>query len=154
MKKRFMNLQLFADLIQHEITFSIDTSPDASPTYVEVSDLMDFTEALNEVVQQYQFLDKNGYSESEITGMAPVVTVTGKRDTTDTGQNFIMGKKYDINSDRKSNVQIVYPRGTETVTITAPVTIANIQEFAGAATDNSSISFELHYNAKPTVTVA
>ena len=138
--------------VQHQYTVSIDITPSASPTYTEITGLMDFTEALNEVVQQYQFLDKGGFGESEITGMQPILTVTGIRKFGDAGQDYVFSKKYDLLEDRKTNLRVTYNNGTQDVTIDAPVTLGNIQEFSGAATDGTAISFEIHFNDKPTVT--
>ena len=140
-------------LVQHQVTINIDITPGSSPTWTRLEGFMDFTEALNEVVQQYFFLDNGGNGETEITGMQPVITMTGIRQFDSDAQNYIFQstKKYGILQERQTNIQVTYNDGTQTTTIEAPVTFANIQEFSGATTDGTAISVELHFNAAPTV---
>lgn len=139
--------------IQHQITLEIDSTPNLTPTWLVVKGLENVSEALNEVVQQFQFFDKNGYSESEVTGQAPVTTLTLKRDLEDQAQNYILSKKYSVGEDRKTNMRMLVPQDNGNVTtIVVPVTIATIMDVDGASTDVSNFSVVLHYNDRPTIT--
>ena len=140
--------------VQHQVTLNLDITPSSSPTYSELEGFDNFAEALNEIVQQYNFLDKDGYGESEITGMQPVITLTGIRNTSNEAQNYIFSKKYELLEERKTNLQVVYtdPVTSVTTTIEVDVTLANMVEFSGASTDGGAISVEMHFNSKPTVT--
>ena len=107
-------------------------------------------EALNEVVQQYFFLCDNGFARNHVTGMAPAYTFTGRRVIGDAAQDFIFGLKYKVDTERQSQLRITYSTGQSTTNvITCPVTICNIQEFSGATTDDSAISFELRFDSAP-----
>lgn len=47
---------------------------------------------------------------------------------------------------------VSYKTGEDTTNvITCPITICNIQEFSGATTDDSAISFELRFDGAPEV---
>ena len=112
------------------------------------------SEALNEVVQQYFFLNDKGFARNHVTGMAPAFTMTGRRVQGDAAQDYIFSKKYKLDTDRASSFQLkvtdnsgVSPKVT---TYTVDCTICNIQEFSGASTDDSAISFELRFNGAPT----
>ena len=116
------------------------------------------SEALNEVVQQYFFLNDKGFARNHVTGMAPTFTFTGRRVQGDAAQDYIFGKKYKLDADRASSFQLkvtdnsgVSPKVT---TYTVDCTICNIQEFSGASTDDSAISFELRFNGAPTAATA
>ena len=143
----------------YNYSLSIGTASAGTPptwTYADLANGIDnISEALNETVQQYFFLADNGFARNHVTGMAPAVTVTGKRIIGDTAQDFIFGTKYNLDTARSSNVKLTYTNASsKLVTITCDCTIANIQEISGATTDDSSISFELRFDGAPTVTVA
>lgn len=120
--------------------------------YSELADGIDnIAEALNEVVQQFFFLKDKGFATNHVTGMAPAYTFTGRRVMGDAAQDFIFGKKYSLDTDRQSKLKIAYTEGSTEKTISCNCTICNIQEFSGASTDDSAISFELRFDGKPTI---
>lgn len=121
-------------------------------TYADLGDGIDnISEALNEVVQQYFFMDRGGFAINHVTGMAPTFTLTGRRVIGDAAQDYIFSKKYSLDVDRQSSFQLSYNNGTDTVTITCDCTICNAQEWSGATTDDSAISFEVRFDGQPTV---
>ncbi len=135
------------------IEASILTSGSGEPeVYSELADGIDnVAEALNEVVQQFFFLKDKGFATNHVTGMAPAYTFTGRRVMGDAAQDFIFSKKYSLDTDRQSKLKIAYTEGSTEKTISCNCTICNIQEFSGASTDDSAISFELRFDGKPTI---
>ena len=110
------------------------------------------SEALNEVVNQYQFLSDGGYARNHVTGMAPAVTFTGRRVMGDAAQNYIFSQKYALDVNRQSSFTLSYVDAEgATTTITVDCTICNIQEWSGATTEDSAISFEVRFDGKPEV---
>lgn len=152
---RTLMLQLFNDfLVNYGVNLEIDTNYPNAPNWVEIGSGFDnLSETLNEVVNQYFFLNKDGYGESEVTGMQPMMTLTGVRKRADAAQNFIFSKKYELLDERKTNIRINYQdENDNTVTITwNNVTMANIQEFGGGTTDGSAVNVEFHSSEKPVV---
>ena len=116
------------------------------------------SEALNEVVQQYFFLNDKGFARNHVTGMAPTFTMTGRRVQGDAAQDYIFSKKYKLDTDRASSFQLKVTdnSGVSPVvtTYTVDCTICNIQEYSGASTDDSAISFEIRFNGAPTAATA
>ncbi len=147
-------------LTMYNLTASIGTKktgePSASWTYAELADGIDnIAEALNEVVQQYFFLSDDGFARNHVTGMAPAFTLTGKRVIGDAAQDFIFSQKYSLDTARQSSFQLKYTDGENAEkTITCDCTICNIQEWSGATTDDSAISFEIRFDGKPVITPA
>ena len=90
--------------------------------------------------------------------MAPAFTMTGRRVQGDAAQDYIFGKKYKLDTDRSSSFQLKVTdnSGSSPVvtTYTVDCTICNIQEFSGASTDDSAISFELRFNGAPVAATA
>ena len=139
----------------YDLAVSIGVSSSGTPptwTYASLEDGIDnISEALNEVVQQYQFLSDKGFAKNHVTGVAPSFTFTGKRVYGDTAQDFIFGTKYQLDTGRKSSLKIVDSGSGTAATLTVDCTICNIQEYGGAATDDQSISFELRFDGQPTI---
>lgn len=138
----------------YKLVASIGTSKtDSVWTYAELGDGIDnLTEALNEVVQQYFFMNDNGFARNHVTGMAPAFTLSGRRVMGDAAQDYIFGKKYSLDTERQSSFKLTYTDAENAShTITCDCTICNIQEWSGASTDDSAISFELRFDGQPTV---
>ena len=112
------------------------------------------SEALNEVVQQYFFLNDKGFARNHVTGMAPTFTFTGRRVQGDAAQDYIFGNKYKLDTNRVSSFQLKVTdksgSAPKVTTYTVDCTICNIQEYSGASTDDSAISFEIRFNGAPT----
>lgn len=148
-------------MTMYNLTASIGTqksgsAPSETWTYAELADGIDnIAEALNETVQQYFFLSDDGFARNHVTGMAPAFTLTGKRVVGDAAQDFIFSQKYSLDTARQSSFQLKYTDGEGAEqTITCDCTICNIQEWSGATTDDSAISFEIRFDGKPTITPA
>lgn len=107
------------------------------------------SEALNEVVHQYQFISNGGFASNHVTGAAPAWTLTGRRVLGDAAQDYIFSKKYAFDTDRQSSLKVEYNDGTAVKSFTVPCTFCNIQEFSGASADDSAISMELRFDGKP-----
>lgn len=121
-------------------------------TYAELEKgLENIAEALNEVVQQYQFLSGRGFAQNQVTGMAPAVTVSGRRIMGDAAQDFIFSKKYKLGTDRQTSFRLTWNDAAGARSLVVPATLCNVQEWSGAITDGSAMSFELRFDAAPTV---
>ena len=144
----------------YNLEASIGTSKSSETwTYAKLENGLDnVSEALNEVVQQYFFLNDKGFARNHVTGMAPTFTFTGRRVQGDAAQDYIFGNKYKLDTNRNSSFQLKITDNSGAsfkVTIyTVDCTICNIQEFSGASTDDSAISFELRFNGAPTAATA
>ena len=141
-------------ITMYNLTASINTAASgATAVYSELADGIDnIAEALNEVVKQYFFLKDNGFAQNHVTGMAPAWTLTGRRVLGDAAQEFIFGNKYGLDTERQTTFKLEYTNASnDTVSITVPCTICNIQEFSGATIDDAAISFEIRFDGQPTV---
>lgn len=137
----------------YNLTPSIGTSVSQSTwTYAELKGIDNVTESLNEVVQQYFFMEDDGFASNHVTGIAPTFTLTGRRILGDAAQEFIFSNKYKLGEDRQSSFKLTWTDSSDaTKTLTVPCTIANVQEWSGASTDDAAISFEIRFNGAPTI---
>ena len=137
----------------YNLSASIGTSVSSNTwTYSSLDAGIDnVSEALNEVVQQYFFMANDGFASNHVTGIAPTFTLTGRRIIGDTAQDYIFGKKYSLGANRESSFKLEWTEGSTNKSLTVPCTICNIQEWSGASTDDSAISFEIRFNGAPTI---
>lgn len=145
----------------HNLIASIGTAKsgddsNATWSYAELAEGIDnIAEALNETVQQYFFWSDKGFARNHVTGMAPAFTLSGRRITGDAAQDYIFSKKYGLDTERQSSFKLEYTDATsKKMVITCDCTICNIQEWSGATTDDSAISFEIRFDGKPTMSPA
>jgi len=141
-------------LVQHGVSVEIGVSENLGVwTYAILDATWDnLTEALNEVITQWFPAANDGFADNEVTGMAPVYTLTGKRIVGNTAQDYLFSKKYALGSNRRSSLRITKVRSDGTYhTITCPCTFCNLVEIAGATTDGSNFSAELRLNGAPTL---
>lgn len=141
-------------LTQYGVELEIDTTPFAAArTWVPVCDgFNNLTEALNEQTQEYFFLCGKGFGTSEVTGIHPVVSLTGVRKIGDSAQDFIFGKKLALMEGRKTNFRLSVANADGTVRrSTVKVTMQNISEFGGATTDGAAVSVDFSFNGRPVV---
>lgn len=145
-------------LVMYGVSAEISTAESGgTETWAALGEgIENMAEALNEVVYSGYYLSNEGFGNSEITGMQPVVTVSGKRIVGDAAQDYIFdpARKYGLGDKRKSKLKLTMVGKTDNVVITCPITIANVQELSGNTQDGSAISFEMRFNGKPEVTTA
>jgi hypothetical protein len=131
----------------------IDTTPEAqAPTWATVCAGFDnISEALNETVQQYFFLCGNGFAANYVTGIAPTITLSGRRIYGDTAQDYIFGKKYDLMTARDTHFRLsrTDASGVKSAVISANVTLCNMTDVSGASNDASACSVEVRFNGAP-----
>lgn len=143
-------------LTMYNLTAQIGTASTGTPptwTYSDLDEGFDnISEALNEVVQQYQFLSDDGFARNHVTGMAPAVTLTGRRVLGDPAQDYIFSKKYSLDTERQSSLKLSWTDAENAShSVTVDCTFCNLQEWSGASTDDSAISVEIRFDGKPTV---
>ena len=145
-------------LTQYGVELEIDITPFASArTWKPVCDgFNNLTENLNEQVQEYYFLCGKGFGSDEVTGIHPVLSLTGVRKIGDAAQDFIFGQRLNLMEGRKTNLRLSIANADGTVTrYTNRVTMKNVSSFGGATTDGAAVSVDFSFNGRPiTETVA
>ena len=141
-------------LTQYGVELEIDTTPFAAArTWAPVCDgFNNLTEALNEQVQEYFFLCGKGFGSDEVTGIHPVIQLTGVRKIGDAAQDFIFGNRLNLMEARKTNLRLSLANADGTVTrYTNRVTMKNVSSFGGATTDGAAVSVDFSFNGRPVV---
>lgn len=133
----------------YETTFEIDTSATSTPSWAQLKGFTNFSKAMNEVVEQFAFLDEDGWGRSEVVGAQPTIELTGKRIVGDTAQDFIFDKQYTLGSRHVS-----YKMTKDGKVLTGDCTLANIDDGGGDAQALGEVSLTIHFNGAPEVSDA
>ena len=126
-------------------------------TYSELRNgIENLSEAMNYVINKYQFFSEEGWGSTHITGAHNEITLTGRRIMGDAAQDYIFSKKDKFDRERETSMKITVTDSSGASPIqkvwTQDVVIADMQEWNGATTDDSAISIVLSCNGKPTIT--
>lgn len=131
--------------------FEINTTPGTSPgTLAAIAvGITNVEPGNNEELAQDKYLDGEGFGETDVIGAQTVLAFTGHRNYEDAAQNFIFGKLLELGPSRRTEFTWTEPDGG---IFTGNCTIANISGPSGDAGAKGEISFEIHFNGKPTYT--
>lgn len=136
----------------YSYTAEIDTTPTGlSRTWKSLcAGIENIAEALNEQIQQYFFACGGGFAANYVTGMAPAITLTGRRVIGDDAQDYIFGQKYVPMTGRDTHLRLTRTAqdGSKSV-ISANVTLVNLSDISGAMTEGSACSVEIRFNGEP-----
>ena len=141
-------------LTQDGVELEIDITPfSSSATWKPVCDgFNNLTEAMNEQTQEYFFLCGKGFGTSEVTGIHPVIQLTGVRKVGDAAQDFIFGSRMNLMEGRKTNLRLSLANSDGSVTrYTVKATMQNVSSFGGATTDGAAVSVDFSFNGRPVV---
>lgn len=137
--------------LNYQQLLEIDTTPKAaSRTYVRLAEGISSVDAsFNDVVDQTTYMADEGWASSLVTGKQMILSVSGHRVVGDTAQDYIADLESSMGDDCLSNARIYDAQGNLK---TGEVTLANIDFSGGDAGAKTDISFEIHFNGKPTIT--
>lgn len=116
-----------------------------------IKDMETFSVSFDNGVEEWKPFDHEGWTRRLLTGKALSVSINGKRNVGDTGNDYIASKAF-VNGRAAEGVLIwTFPDGTEVV-IDCVFNVTNIG--AGESTNVGPLEFEALSNGKPTVTPA
>lgn len=146
-----MNPEEFALQFRNEFNINITPGEEEETMARLAAGITSVEPANNEEVDQTAYLDGEGFASSDVTGGQLILSVSGHRNYADPAQNFIFSKLFDFGQSRKTNFEWTTPAGE---LIEGQITIANIDGPSGEANQKGEISFEIHFNGKPSYTEA
>lgn len=142
-------------VLSPNFNISLEFGTGATPSYNSMDAwVSSVTFAHNETTNQYYPLGNNGVAFNSTTGIAPVLTCSGKRLVGDASQTAILAMQYSLGKDRKGSLKFTIPtgEGSGTVTTTAytvPVNVQNITAFGGEGNADSDFSVDFAFDGTP-----
>lgn len=119
-------------------------------TYVTIADCETFEVSFDNGVEEWTPFESEGWVRRLMTAKGVTITVSGKRNLGDTGNNFIAGLAFENGRDAEVDFQWTFPDGTVVEFTGAPINVTALG--SGDSTAVAPLEFEIMSNGKPTVT--
>lgn len=117
-----------------------------------IADMESFSVAFSNGVQTWTPMDQEGWQRGLMTAKAITITLNGKRNVGDTGNDFVAGKAFKNGHDAEGHFEWEMPDGTSIAWENAIFDIKNCG--GGNGTDVGPLEFDTISNGKPTITPA
>lgn len=129
----------------YENQFKVGASKE---TATAIADMETFSVSFDNGVEEWKPFDQGGWTRRLMTAKSVTVSINGKRNVGDEGNDYIAGMAF-VNGRAAEGVLIwTFPDGTEVV-INAVFNVTNIG--AGDSTNVGPLEFEALSNGKPTI---
>lgn len=133
--------------------FKIDTTGGTGETsnLKAIADMESFSVSIDGNVEEWKPFDQEGWTRRLVTGKALTVSVSGKRNIGDAGNDYVAGLALKTGADSHSTVVWTFPSGA---TLTIPCVI-NVTEWeSGDSTAVAPLAFDIMSDGMPTYTPA
>ena len=125
----------------------------ASSTSVNtIADMESFSVSFDNGVEEWTPFDTEGWVRRLLTSKGITISVSGKRNIGDEGNDFIAGKFMSNGPDAQAYFEWTFPNGDKVVFDKAVINVTNIG--AGDSTGVGALEFDIQSNGKPTYTAA
>lgn len=131
--------------------FKIGTKGSASTAPADMSpiaDLETFEVGFDNNIEEWTPMDTEGWVRRLATGKGFTITLSGKRNIGDVGNDYVAGLMFKSGKDLESKFEWEMPNGTK-VTFNC---IVNVTTGGGDSTNADALELEIMSNGKPTVT--
>ena len=129
--------------------FQAGESKEAANT---IADMDSFSVSIDNGVEEWTPFDTEGWTRRLMTAKSLTISVSGKRNISDAGNDFVAGKAFKNGKEAEGYFCWSFPDGTK---IEFSDAIFNITEIStGDSTAVGPLAFDVMSNGKPTVTPA
>ncbi|MBQ1292954.1 MAG: hypothetical protein IIY21_02865 [Clostridiales bacterium] len=136
----------------YENQFKINTSSSSTATWSTIADCETFEVSFDNGVEEWTPFESEGWVRRLKTAMGVTITVSGKRNVGDTGNDFVSDISLKNGQQAQADFQWTFPDGTVVEFDDAVINVTN--NLGGDATNVAPLEFEVLSNGKPTITSA
>ena len=137
----------------YENQFQIDTAASGSTASMkDIADCESFSVSFDNGVEEWTPFNTEGWTRRLMTAKSVTISVTGKRNVGDEGNDAVAGLAFKNGRDVEKDFQWTFPDGTTVKFASAVISVTNVG--AGDSTTVGPLEFEVMSNGKPTVTPA
>ena len=136
----------------YENQFKVDVSDTSTPSMKTIADCESFSVTFDNGVEEWHPFEHEGWVRRLLTAKGVTISVTGKRNMGDDGNDFIAGLAWKNGREAEADFQWTFPDGTVVSFADAVINVTNIG--AADSTNVAPLEFEVQSNGKPTVTPA
>ena len=117
-----------------------------------IADMETFSVAFDNGVEEWNPMDQKGWKRRLMTAKSVTISIKGKRNLGDTGNDYAAGKMLKNGRDAEGHFAWIFPDGT---TVSWDEAVYNITACGtGDSTNVGPLEFDVMSNGKPTVTAA
>lgn len=117
-----------------------------------IADMEQFSVSVSNGVETWTPMDTEGWQRALMTAKAMTISLTGKRNIGDTGNDFVADKLFKNGHEAEGYFEWEFPDGTSVVWNSAIFDVKNVG--GGDSTNVAPLEFDVISNGKPTVTPA
>jgi len=133
----------------YENQFKIGAADDSATA---IADMETFGVSFDNGVEEWTPFDTEGWARRLMTGKGITISVNGKRNIGDTGNDYIAGLMMKNGRDAEAYFEWMFPDGSKIAFENAVINVKNIG--AGDSTGVGPLEFDVMSNGKPTYTPA
>lgn len=117
-----------------------------------IADMESFSVAFDNGVEEWHPFEHEGWVRRLLTSKGVTITVSGKRNIGDAGNDYVAGLWQKNGREAEADVDWTFPDGTVVTFASAVINVTNCG--SGDSTNVGPLEFEILSNGKPTVTPA
>lgn len=129
-----------------DIDFKVSTSGRDGSEMAVIKEMETFSPSIDGNVEEWSPMDTKGWIRRLMTGKGFTITLNGKRNEGDPGNDYIAGLAWKTGTDCSSKAEIEFPNG-DTLSFDCVINVTT--PFGGDSTDVSGLEFELQSDGKP-----
>ena len=133
----------------YENQFGIGASAEST---TPIADMENFGISFDNGVEEWTPYDTEGWKRRLMTGKGLTISVAGKRNIGDTGNDYVDGLKMKNGRDAEACFVWTFPDGSKITFENAVINVKNVG--AGDSTGVAPLEFDVMSNGKPTYTPA
>lgn len=123
-----------------------------SSSLSDIADMESFSVSFDNGVEEWTPMNTDGWIRRLMTAKGMTISVSGKRNVGDAGNDYVAGKSFKNGRDAEGTFQWTFPDGTKVLIEGA---VFNITALGAADSTNvAPLEFDVMSNGKPTITPA
>lgn len=134
----------------HELTFGVNTNGRTGETTTVVKDAESLNISIDGNVEEWNPMDAGGWKRRLTTAKSLSISMSGKRNYGDPGNDYVAGLAFKIGNDCNSVFSINFPDGSKLVMDC----VINVTSLGGDSTATDALEWEALSDGKPTYTPA
>ena len=135
----------------HNLVFEIATDGRDGASFAPIADLESFEVSIDGNVEEWTPMDQGGWTRRLMTGKSLSVSVSGKRNYGDPGNDYVASMDMVTGLDANSVLKITFPDGS---TLEMACVIHTGSTAGGSATDVNALEAEFLSDGNPNYTEA
>lgn len=135
----------------YENQFKVGEAGESAPTNT-IADMESYSISINNAIQDWTAFGEDGWKKRLLTGKDVVISVKGKRNIGDTGNDMIANTAFKNGTEAQLNFLWAFPDGSTILFKNAVINVTAIN--TGEATNVAPLEYEVQSNGKPVYTPA